>query len=1080
MAVGTYLPPVVTRLSMDLRDFTADVAKAKALISSLHTSVTVNVDVDDPVATAKLAAITASVGALATASPTIHVGMTGTLTATAALKALKDTIDDLNLAISSMSGRITRNIARMGAWAVAATALNATLLPLAATLAGMSGSAAAITPALRARLGRPGGAGGGTLANMPGWAGWLFSLFTNKGKIPLFNGGLGTFIPALVSSTNPFVQVVNHLLNMTNVAHLAIEAVVELTAVWGPATLAALAFGAAAYPTAKLVYSQLLNMHTAALATGLSFKSLATSGESIAKAVRPSVLEAFGIGLYTIQRDSGTLAPILSQVGQSIDQIMARISAAVSNNGTLMQHGATDLNLLMTAFGNLFGVIGNLMHTVPGYAEVLLQFGTDVLGFAEKISGGIVEKALGVFLKLHGAIFYGGLFGTASAWGFAKVVGGLTSVTEMIASLAVKAGLASPIITGLGKALLALDFIGSPGMLAVVGLVVGGVAALVMYLRASKNAAQQFGATMQQALSSASGGQLQTLLRTDMAQNAQRLAAATKNLAKAQDEYNAAVKRNPTVVAGRAGLVGGPLAQQEAVQKASQAVSDYRANSQQLSSQQVNLTSNLKAVAKQFGVSLPNALTLASAAQVTNNQLMGSGANNLAQIEALIGGYIAQLRVMTDGTGNLGSALHALNVTTSSQYQAIQNVTGAYSTWIGIVTGGDSAFAAFEQGQSTLITDLTKGGEKVNTTLGKISDKFTTVKSSLNGTSASALAARQAFDAQVSSAVSLYNSLATMAAVSGNSAVAQHALYQAGKDVVAQLLPLARGSQEATTQVYALAQIAGYAGNNSYAGLVRWLGRTKNAEKDLNKQQDLLTSATANLSQDAKNLASGLQGVLTQAMVNAIANTAQLNQSTQNLANAFGSSKGKITSNVNAMARNYIQSLKQMGFSDSQIEGALGALAGSFIHNRSEAQKWADQAVQSADRVQQALNSLQSKTITVTMLTQTLNSQANTTGPRVGVSSPSSLKGRKYALGTSGAASGWAWVGEAGPELVRFRGGETVIPSGTARGYAAGTEDSVHEINVYLDGKQIYRDVQSKALTKQRRTGSNGLSRRTR
>jgi SLT domain-containing protein len=35
-----------------------------------------------------------------------------------------------------------------------------------------------------------------------------------------------------------------------------------------------------------------------------------------------------------------------------------------------------------------------------------------------------------------------------------------------------------------------------------------------------------------------------------------------------------------------------------------------------------------------------------------------------------------------------------------------------------------------------------------------------------------------------------------------------------------------------------------------------------------------------------------------------------------------------------------------------------------------------------------------------------------------------------YAGGTSSAAPGWAWVGESGPELMRFRGGEQVVPAG--------------------------------------------------
>jgi SLT domain-containing protein len=57
----------------------------------------------------------------------------------------------------------------------------------------------------------------------------------------------------------------------------------------------------------------------------------------------------------------------------------------------------------------------------------------------------------------------------------------------------------------------------------------------------------------------------------------------------------------------------------------------------------------------------------------------------------------------------------------------------------------------------------------------------------------------------------------------------------------------------------------------------------------------------------------------------------------------------------------------------------------------------------------------------------------------------SGIKG--YATGTDGAARGWAWVGERGPELVNFGGGETVLNHGDSmfaagkhlRGYASGT-----------------------------------------
>jgi hypothetical protein len=53
---------------------------------------------------------------------------------------------------------------------------------------------------------------------------------------------------------------------------------------------------------------------------------------------------------------------------------------------------------------------------------------------------------------------------------------------------------------------------------------------------------------------------------------------------------------------------------------------------------------------------------------------------------------------------------------------------------------------------------------------------------------------------------------------------------------------------------------------------------------------------------------------------------------------------------------------------------------------------------------------------------------------------PSGRPPGTHAAGTSFALPGLAWVGERGPELIGFRGGETVIPSHAARGYAAAAD----------------------------------------
>jgi hypothetical protein len=82
---------------------------------------------------------------------------------------------------------------------------------------------------------------------------------------------------------------------------------------------------------------------------------------------------------------------------------------------------------------------------------------------------------------------------------------------------------------------------------------------------------------------------------------------------------------------------------------------------------------------------------------------------------------------------------------------------------------------------------------------------------------------------------------------------------------------------------------------------------------------------------------------------------------------------------------------------------------------------------QALDNIQADFNRLHGKTVTV----QVGEGVFSKPGP-----------GGGYAGGTGGAAPGWAWVGERGPELVNMRGGETVVPHGQSmamlQGYAGG------------------------------------------
>jgi hypothetical protein len=704
------------------------------------------------------------------------------------------------------------------------------------------------------------------------------------------------------------------------------EAVVETLAVWGPAAIAATAFGLAAEPAVMEVVTQLRNMNTASAATGQSFASLATEGQSVTDAVRPTVLEAFGVGLNTIQSSSGTLAPVLSKLGGAFDQLAAKASVALSSNsgGTFFQQASDDLLKLVDSFTAVGSIIGTLAKAVPGYAEVLLNFGDAGLHAGADIVAGI-EPVLAVFLKLHGAILYGGLAGTAGAKIFSGLVSGATSAAGAVANLSAKLlGDESSITVGAGKAVVALEDMGTGPVLGV-GLLVGALAAVVLYMKASKTAADDFNDSLEKTVQNAPVAALPQALSSALAQANQKVAASQDQLATATANLNGTGQAALATGTARLGQIRD---EQRALAGDTQAQQQYASGQQQLSQQAKNLNLNLGALAGTFGTNIPGALALASGAQVTSNQLLGQGADNWATLQAQVAGYVAELRVMTPGVGALNQALNVLTVTQAQQVTDAQKVAQAYSQWIGIVTGGDSAFAGFEESLSTLSDEMAQGsaaGVKLTTTSGKLTEQQALLGTSLNGTSTSALAARQAFDSQISSATTLYGNLQTLAAASGNTAQAQSELGKSGKDLVAQMLPLAAGSKEATAEVFALAQIAGFTGVDSFTALSKWVGNTKGAESDLNTEQAKLTESTASLTQAAKDLSAAMQNDVTQGEAAAITKATGLTGIQGQLATAVENANGKVTTAAQNLAGQYYQALIKSGASATTAKGDVDA-----------------------------------------------------------------------------------------------------------------------------------------------------------
>ena len=81
-----------------------------------------------------------------------------------------------------------------------------------------------------------------------------------------------------------------------------------------------------------------------------------------------------------------------------------------------------------------------------------------------------------------------------------------------------------------------------------------------------------------------------------------------------------------------------------------------------------------------------------------------------------------------------------------------------------------------------------------------------------------------------------------------------------------------------------------------------------------------------------------------------------------------------------------------------------------------------------------------------------------------------------YASGTESAAPGMAWVGERGPELMSFAGGERVYTASQSRAIAAGSSGSVGSvvINMTINGSATKADGQAVVDALQRWSRSNG------
>jgi hypothetical protein len=792
---------IAARLTLDRTDFTRNLAAARAEAAKGIT-VPVNFSVSQ---TAVTRAITAA-KAIFKANP-ITVPITFSVSQSAVMRAIvaaRATLKANPITIPVRLSVSPAEMRRVGAVMQAYFLAHPVVIPV------IFGPRPGPVPG-----GGSGGAGGGGGGGGFGLGG-LFGLLGKK--IPLFGGLFGA----------------TPIIGEIALWHILVDWVITFSAVLIPAAIALGAFGLAAAGTAKAIFSNFANVSTIVAATGKSFNIVSAGASAASKAVKPEVYQLWGDAITLATQKGGGFAQMASATGRALDQLGARFVVAVTSGkhmGGVMSTGATDVMKLGDVLGNLGGAVGNLLKSMPGFAEVFLNIWVGISKAAEILTS-FAGATNHVLLWAHGLILYGGL--------------AVTAIVKLGPVLVAAGGAVADFVFATSAAIgvFVLDLFAAQGALATFavisdaltpwGWVAIGVTALggLIYLMVqSKTAAQSFLAALQNTITTAptvaAGITATTSAQTQVSQ---RLNAALKTLA--------GTNKDVTVGFGRSGAaLSGPSAKYQA---ALTAVNQYRAGQQQLDAQQKRSDQHLASLSKTYG-SATNALGLLNGAGITEKQWQDKSANGWAIIQQQVRGTELGYEQMGVTGGSLGNTLQIMNGQVTSQYVAMGKLNGAMDTYIGNVTKTQSSFDMFA-------TDLSK-----------LAKNSKVAGASMDGLNAQSITLNQSFGDQVTNANALFDTWR-------QAGIASNLQVKGMKAAISTLLPFARHSQEARAQLVALAQEAGYGGPTSMKALDKWLGNTSGALRTVKSITNQATIQLALLTAGMRNQGLVISNVLIKAI----------------------------------------------------------------------------------------------------------------------------------------------------------------------------------------------------------------------
>ena len=758
--------------------------------------------------------------------------------------------------------------------------------------------------------------------------------------------------------------------------HVALDGVIEAIIAVSGAVIAATAGIAAMSESAYDVGVRLHSVQVVSGALGQDIPPLTGKFDALMTAMAPRTIEAFGGGLALINSQSGGLLKVMEPVVNLFDTWIAKIDIWVAHQASFagaVTHGTEYLAQFGQIIGQITEAIHNLLSKDPGIAHYLLDIlvaASKLLDAFTKLPGPIVELTIGlhglyvwaavlsgVFLKMLNPLV--SMVGWVIKLGAAsKVAAGevaLLSEAKLAGTAAADAQAVGGLAGALGKAAGGARAFGA-GLVALatnpfvwLAVAAAGLAYVAYQSHQADASTKKFLSDMDTGLARLSGGDAILKISSDVGALNDKIATTTSAtfLPKMSEQlssfgfhgqatadallgidknFGKAIGDVPQMLSSWKNLTnaGKDLAhavssifhpgQAAASVAVTNAVKAYHGEIVKLNAEQTTLfkaTGNL--VSQGYSVQQSFALmTLAGVKASDSLEVMNQKVANL------IIGY----KNVTGTGGMLESSVDAVSFAALQQQEKVNDLNNAWDAFFKTVTGGETGFVAFATQTNGLYKSLADGGVKLSDSNGKIRLSTTLAataadkgNASMTGLNAASLQARNTFLQTANAANTQMDNLNLLANAAGLGQHGVNMLAQANKDMVASMIPAAKGSQAMTDILYAMAQRGGYKGADSLKELSKWAVNTKNPIKNLDDITTTFTTDASNLAGDVKNLSIALGTTLTDAMnaavfqatggkksfddfATAVLNTSHNSQQTQDTAQALADQLFKLTGNV--------------------------------------------------------------------------------------------------------------------------------------------------------------------------------------